>query len=434
MSRSARSIASHPDAPSLWAATASPAPRTPPLAGMRAADVLVVGAGYTGLSAALHLAQSGASVCVLDAHAPGWGASGRNGGQVNPTLKYDPDDLVRRYGPARAEPLIAEVSGSADLVFDLIGRHRIDCAPVRAGWIQAGYTEEAVAGMHARARQWERHGVRVAALDGSQAAARIGSGAFAGGWWDGRAGAVQPLSYARGLARAAQAAGAAIHGGSPVAQLERQGARWVARTAAGHAVSAGQVVLATNGYTDGLWPGLARTVLAANSFIVATRPLGPAGDAILPGGETASTSQRLLLYFRKDAQGRLLMGGRGHFPDPGGPSDFAHLERAAARMFPQLGAIGFAHRWSGRIAVTRDFMPHLHQPAPGITMALGYNGRGIALATSMGRAVAALLYGPPGSACPYPITPIQPIPLHSLQRFYIAAGVAWYSLLDRIGA
>ncbi|WP_343593434.1 FAD-binding oxidoreductase [Paracidovorax wautersii] len=431
---SGRPIADHPGADSLWAATAPPAPDAPPLQGRLAADVLVIGAGYTGLSTALHLAAGGARVCVLDAHGIGWGASGRNGGQINPSLKHDPDELVRIYGAAHAEPLIQAVSGSADLVFGLIARHGIDCAPVRSGWLQVGYTEQAVAGMHARARQWERHGVRTAVLGRAEAAARIGSPAFAGGWWDGRAGAVQPLAYARGLARAAQGLGVQLHGRSPVAKLERQGTRWRATTAAGHVVEAGQVVLATNGYTDGLWPGLARTVLAANSFIVATHPLGARGDAILPGGETGSTSQRLLLYFRKDAQGRLLMGGRGHFTDPAGAADFAHLERATAIMFPGLGPLEYAYRWAGRIAVTRDFMPHLHQPAPGVTMALGYNGRGVALATSMGREVAALVGGGAPERCPYPVTPIQPIPLHGLQRFYVAAGVAWYSLLDRLNA
>lgn len=430
---SARPITTHPAAPSLWAATAPAAPETPALAGPASTDVLVIGAGYTGLSTALHLAERGARVCVLDAHAPGWGASGRNGGQVNPTLKHDPDELVRLFGTACAEPLIDAVSRSADLVYGLIERHAIDCAPVRAGWLQVGYTQQAVDGMHARARQWERRGVRVEMLDRAAAAARIGTPAFAGGWFDGRAGSVQPLAYVRGLVRAAQGLGAQIHGKSPVVSLERQNAHWVATTAQGHRVQAQQVVLATNGYTDGLWPGLARTVLAANSFIVATKPLGQAGADILPGGETGSTSQRLLLYFRKDAQGRLLMGGRGHFADPEGPQDFAHLERAVALMFPQLGRLEYEYRWAGRIAVTRDFMPHIHQPVPGITMALGYNGRGIAMATCLGKQVADLVAGGSPSACPFPITPLQPIPLHGLQRFYIAAGVAWYSLLDRLG-
>ncbi|HEY3045899.1 MAG TPA: FAD-binding oxidoreductase [Polaromonas sp.] len=417
--------------PSLWAATASPAPPTPSLQESLETDVLIIGAGFTGLSTALHLAEAGAQVCVLEAHEPGWGASGRNGGQVNPTLKHDPDDLVRLYGADRAEPLIDAVSRSADLVFDLIARHRIDCQPVRSGWLQVGYSDKAVAGLHARAAQWSRRGVATQALDRAGVAARMGTEAFAGGWLDGRAGGIQPLAYARGLVRAAQDLGARVHGGTPVTRLERQGAHWHATTAGGATVTADQVVLATNGYTDGLWPGLARTVLAANSFIVATQPLaGTAADAILARGETGSTSQRLLLYFRKDAQGRLLMGGRGHFADPRGPQDFAHLERSLELLFPQLGPLQYEYRWAGRIAVTRDFMPHVHTPAPGVTMALGYNGRGIALATSMGKHVARRLAGN-SSGFPYPVTPMQPIPLHGLQRFYIAAGVAWYSLLDR---
>lgn len=425
------SIATSTLPPSLWAATAPAAPPTPPLAGSRRADVLIVGAGFTGLSAALHLAEAGAKVCVLEAHEPGWGASGRNGGQVNPTLKHDPDELVRLYGAARAEPLIDAVSRSADLVFELIERHGIDCQPVRKGWLQVAYSPKHIAAMHARAEQWARRGAATQMLDRADVAARLGTEAFAGGWLDGRAGGIQPLAYTRGLVRAAQAAGASVHGGSGVTALERRGTQWHAATASGASVVADQVLIATNGYTGGLWPGLSRTVLAANSFIVATAPLqGAAAHAILPGGETASTSQRLLLYFRKDAQGRLLMGGRGHFADPAGPADFAHLERSLELLFPQLGPLQYEYRWAGRIAVTRDFMPHVHTPAPGLTIALGYNGRGIALATSMGRHVAARLLQP-GADFPYPVTPLQPIPLHALQRFYIAAGVAWYSLLDR---
>ncbi|WP_459203793.1 NAD(P)/FAD-dependent oxidoreductase [Ralstonia pseudosolanacearum] len=419
--------------PSLWAATAPAAPPTPALRESIATDVLVIGGGYTGLSTALHLAERGTGVTVLEANDPGWGASGRNGGQVNPSLKHDPDELMRMLGAARAEPLIEAVSRSADLVFDLIGRHGIDCQPVRAGWLQLSYSDQAVPAMHARAHQWARRGVRVELLDRAAVARRVGTEAFAGGWLDGRAGAIQPLAYARGLVQAAQRAGAAVHGNTAVTALERQGTTWVASTATGAQVRAQRVVIATNGYTGALWPGLAQTVLSANSFIVATRPLKPAdAQAILARGETASTSQRLLLYFRKDAAGRLLMGGRGFFAEPRGPQDFAHLERSLELLFPQLGRLDYEYRWAGRIAITRDFMPHIHEPAPGVTMALGCNGRGIALCTSLGQQIAARLTDS-GHAFPYPVSPIVPIPLHGLQRFYIAAGVAWYSLLDKLG-
>ncbi|GAA0261710.1 NAD(P)/FAD-dependent oxidoreductase [Pseudomonas rhodesiae] len=417
---------------SLWSATAPSVVPTPALSESVKVDVAIVGAGYTGLSTALHLAERGVSVCVLEAHEPGWGASGRNGGQVNPTLKYDPEQLVQMYGPERAEPLISTVSNSADLVFNLIKRHSIDCAPVRKGWMQVSYTDKGVAGLHARADQWARRGVPVQPLDAAAVTARMGSQAFAGGWLDGRAGAIQPLAYARGLVGAALAAGARIHGQSAVTGLQRSGAGWLLNTAGGAHVTADQVVLATNGYSGNLWPGMAQSILAANSFIVATKPLsGRAADSILPGQETVSTAQRLLLYWRKDSHGRLLMGGRGLFNDPTSPTDFAHLERSLALLFPQLGPLEFEYRWAGRIAITRDFMPHVHEPAPGLTLALGCNGRGIALCTSLGQQLAGRLCDRQAQFA-YPVTPLQRLPMHGLQRFYIGAGVAWYSLLDRL--
>jgi len=430
-----RSIDSYPAAQSLWAATAPVAAATPPLREDCGCDVLVIGGGFTGLSTALHLAQAGVSVCVLEAHEPGWGASGRNGGQVNPTFKHDPDELVRLMGDL-APPLIKAISESAGLVFDLIERHGIDCHPVRGGWMQVSHNDAAVPALHRRAEQWQRWGAAVAALDRDEVVRRTGSEAFRGGWLDRRAGAVQPLAYVRGLARAALEAGARIHAASPVVKLERHDGRWHALAGGGARVVAEQVVLATNGYSDGLWPGLAQTVLSANSFIAATRPLGDRAAAILAQGETLSTAQRLLLYLRKDHQGRLLMGGRGQFSDPRSADDYAHLERSLALLYPDLAPFEFEYRWGGRIAITRDFMPHVHQPAPGVTMALGYNGRGVAAATAMGLHLAGLLTaGEAGRrAFPFPITQMSPIPLHGLQRFYISAGVAWYGLLDKLEA
>lgn len=424
----------HPLPPSLWASTAIPAVPTPPLVDNIHVDVLIIGAGYTGLSTALHLAESGTNVCVLEANEPGWGASGRNGGQVNPTLKHDPDELCSLLGEAKAEPLIETISGSADLVFGLIDRFNIDCHPVRKGWLQVSYTEKGVDALHARAKKWQKRGIPVEMLDQSALTTRMGTTAFAGGWLDGRAGGIHPLSYARGLVQAALKQGARIHGQSPVTNLTKDNNHWKATTANGAQVTADRVVIATNGYTGALWPGLAQTVLTANSFIVATEPLkGEAANNILQEGETASTAQRLLLYLRRDHQGRLLMGGRGHFSDPTSATDFAHLERSLELLYPQLGRPRYEFRWAGRIAITRDFMPHIHEPAPGIIMALGCNGRGIALCTALGKAISTRINTGPKDFV-FPVSPIAPIPFHQLQRFYIAAGVTWYSILDRLGA
>lgn len=418
--------------PSLWAATAEPAVDTPPLDTSIKTNVLIVGAGYTGLSTALHLAEQGLKVCVIDANELGWGASGRNGGQVIPGLKYDPDELIRRYGPRDGEALAQIAGGAADTVFDLIGRHQIQCDATRNGWIQPTHSNKLLGTLHARARQWEARGAPVELLDRSQVAKRLGTETFVGGWIDKRAGSVQPLSYARGLARAAKAAGVAIHGATRAVALERSADGWRVQCAGGTVVEAKQVLLATNGYTDSLWPGLAQSVIAANSFIVATRPLpGDISASVLPGREVASDSRRLLLYFRKDAAGRLLMGGRGPFRDPRAVTDWAHLERAARLMYPQLEGIEYEYRWAGRIAITRDFLPHVHTPAKGLTIALGYNGRGIAMATTLGKHLAAFMSGA-AQGLPLPPTSIKPIPFHALQRVYISAGVAWYGLLDAL--
>ena len=421
---------------SLYELTAPPAPAIPDLTEDLDLDVAVVGAGYTGLSTALHLASSGARICVLDAVALGWGGSGRNGGQVIPGLKYDPDDLVallRRTPYAeKAERLVEVIGTAADNVFDLVKVHGIECEASRAGWIQPAYTPKMMKSVAARASQWSRRGAPVELLDAGQVTKRLGSAAFIGGWVDRRAGSVQPLGFTFGLARAALARGVSIYGNARVVSMNRIEGRWHLRTATGQRVRAERVVIGTNGYTDQLWPRLRETVIAANSMILATEPL-PAllTPEILPGGEAASDARRLLLYFRRDAAGRFLIGGRGPFNDPQTPADYEHLDRAARILYPQLGDIPFVYRWAGRVAITRDFLPHVHEPAPGVTIAIGYNGRGVAMATTMGIHLSRRLSGAPDSEFPFPVSDIRRIPLHWMQRLYIEAGVLAYGVLDR---
>jgi len=421
-----------PFPPSLWHATATPAEPDAPLRADCDVDVAIVGAGFTGLSAALHLARHGAKVCVLEAEQVGWGASGRNGGQVIPGLKYDPDDIARQFGP-RADALIELAATAADTVFDLIEQFNIPCDAVRKGWIQTAHSPAMMRLIEQRARQWERRGAPVELLDRDAVAQRTGSRHFVGAWVDRRAGSVQPLSYARGLAAAARGLGVSIHGQTRVTALQRGGRGWKLVTQAGHTVGAERVLLATNAYTDALWPGLRRSVLAATSYLVATRPLSAEqGRSILEGGEVSSDSRRLLVYFRRDAAGRLVLGGRGPFSDPHSPAQWRHVERALRLLFPQLAGVGFDYRWAGRLAITADGLPHVHEPAPGLNVVLGYNGRGVALATTLGKAIAAYIAAGPQGAMPYPVTAIRGIPGHRLQRFYMAAGVAWYRLLDAL--
>ena len=420
-----------PLAPSLWATTAAPAPDTPPLARSGLAEVVIVGGGFCGLSTALHLAERGIRSVVLEAQEVGYGGSGRNGGQVIPGLKYDPADLVARFGRERGERLARFAGGTADVVFDLIARHGMDVPHSRAGWIQGAHTEAGLAEVAKRAAQWADLGAPTRVLDRAETEQLLGTDRYLGGWLDGRGGAIQPLSYARGLARAAQKAGATIHGGSPVTGLERTGSGWTVTTAQGERVTTGRVVLCTNGYTGGLWPNLARTVIAANSFQVATVPLTDnLRRSILPEGHVSSDTRKLLLYFRLDHTGRLLMGGRGPFREPRDPADWAHLERIVGKLFPQLDGIAFDHRWCGRVAITRDYLPHLHEPAPGLLIDIGCQGRGVGLQSAMGRAMAAYIATGDAGNLPLPLTPIEPLPLHGLNRLYVSAIIAWYRLRD----
>lgn len=416
--------------PSLWSATAIQGHEVLPLMEDKHVDVAVVGAGYTGLVTALHLAVGGARVCVLDAGEPGWGASGRNGGQVIPGLKYDPDELQKMFGGEQAETLIRVAEKAADEVFDLVKRYNIDCDAMQNGWIQPAASPAALRAIERRAKQWQHRGVPIELLDRARTTQRIGSPDYLGAWVDPRAGSLQPLSYVRGIARAAITEGAEVFSDSRVAKLERDTAGWCLTTTRGNRVKAERVVLATNGYTDNLWPGLRQTVLAANSFIVATEPLSKSlADTVLPGGEVCSDARRLLLYFKKDAQGRVLVGGRGPFAEPSSQGDWSHLERSLSGIFPQLAGVPFEYRWSGRVALTQDFLPHVHEPEPGLSIVLGYNGRGIAMSTTLGRHLALRILGET-RGFPFPVTHIRRIPFHNLQRFYLGAGIAWYRLLD----
>jgi glycine/D-amino acid oxidase-like deaminating enzyme len=416
---------------SLWSATAEePAPPAPRLQGRAKADVAIVGAGFTGLSAALHLAEAGVDALVLEAEEPGFGASGRNGGQVIPGLKFDPDTLVALLGRERGERLVEIAGGAAEFSFGLIERHAIRCAPVRKGWIQGAHAPSILDTARRRVEQWGRRGAPVRFLDRDEVAELTGTERYCGGWLDERGGTIQPLSYARGLARAALAAGARIHGKSPALRLAREGSGWRLETPSG-SVAAERVLIATNGYTGDLWPGLKQSLVPVNSFQVATRPLSDNLRAtILPGGQPVSDTRRLLRYFRLDPQGRLMMGGRGASYGEGRSALYERLRRAALWLFPQLDGLEWEFYWSGRVALTADHLPHIHEPAPGVTAALGYNGRGVAMASRMGKLIADHLTGAPPEALGFPITRIRPLPLWSLRQPVLSAMVGWSRFRD----
>ena len=420
---------------SLWAATASPAPDYARITGAENCDVAVIGAGFTGLSSAIHLARLGRKVIVLEAVEPGWGASGRNGGQVITGLKHNPDDLKETFGPVMGERIAQSMGSAAELVFSLIDKYRIDCHANRSGWIQAAHGPKAYDDLVVpRCRQWQARGIDARLLDRAETARMIGSDpqAYHGGWFDPRGGTLQPLSYARGLASAAMAEGAKVCAESKVKALAREGDQWIVKLAQGD-VRAQQVIVATNAYTGPLWGHLERTIIPVSSFQIATHPLDAATrQRILPGGQGVADTRRLLLYFRLDDQGRFVMGGRSPVDDNPAKSDAVPLQAAITRIFPKLDASEIDYVWSGKVAITRDSLPHLHVLAPGLIAALGCNGRGVAMCTMMGKIISDLASGTAPADLAFPVTAPNPFALHEFRKIGVFAMSQYYRLLDRL--
>lgn len=415
----------------VWEETAVAAPAVPVLEGAHRADVLVVGAGYLGLSAALHLAEAGIDVTVIDAETPGWGASGRNGGQIIPGLKHDPAELEAMFGRERGERIWRFGAGTADFVLDLVARRGLSCGARRAPWVQGIHSRKAAERARRRVDDWIRRGAPVDYLEREQVAAIAGTDVYIGAFVDRRAGALQPLSYARELARAAQASAARVYAGARVVALTRNADGWRAVTATGASVQAQTAVLATNAYSDGVVPDLARSIVALNSLQIATAPLPPhLRRTLLPNGETISDTRRVIRYWRLDDDGRLLMGGRGPSRDPDPASDWAHLAGDVRRHFPALRDIPFTHRWGGRVAMHVDYLPRLHRPQPGLLVAIGCQGRGVGWQSAMGAELARLAadsnYDPV-----LPISPVQTIPFHAFKALGVASTIAVYRALDR---
>ena len=330
-----------------WVFTASTAPECAKLEGTVDVDVLVIGAGLTGCRTALGLADAGVSVAMVDSKGIGWGASGRSGGQCNPIWRQTPQELVERLGARHGETLIKTTLTAADDLFSDIRKYDVDCDAVQAGWVQAAHTRRAARNMSALGKAWAAAGADIVELDRDAVRAASGSPAYSFALRHAAGGHVQPLSLTRGYARTAAAKGAQLFKDTRMTSLERVNGKWLARSDKGE-ISAENVVLTTNAYTNDVWPGLRKTFLPLVSNIMATVPLSDTQQQeILPGKVTISDSRLAIFYSRYDRDGRLIFGCVGSSDTVDNLGDFARLRRGLKTVFPQLADIPIFRKWAG---------------------------------------------------------------------------------------
>ncbi|WP_342077795.1 FAD-binding oxidoreductase [Yoonia sp. SS1-5] len=402
-----------------WHRTAPPPPDCSPLEGTIKTDVAIIGAGLTGLRTAVTLAEAGTQTIVMDAQSIGFGASGRSGGQCNPIWRATPDDLNKRFGNAQAERLVQTTLTSADDLFDDIRRYEIDCEAEQNGWLQTAHTRSAAKGIAKLGESWRAVGADIEEISGPELHAKSGSPEYSFGLRHAKGGFVQPMALTRGYAKVAQAHGAQLFEKTPATSIEKKDGKWHLRTPNGEVI-ADTVILTTNAYTDKLWPGLQQTVLPMVSVALATAPLTAAQQAsVLPGRMTISDTRLAIYFARYDAGNRLIFGCVGSGDSPRDWGGVGRLRTGLRTVFPQIADIDIECSWAGRIGVTQEMMPHLHEPAPGVLAGVGFSGRGIAMTSVMGRTLARKVLGGANSDLAFPVTPIKPMPLYALSRAFV---------------
>lgn len=421
--------------PSLWAAVTPPGRDWPVLETSLSTDVTVIGAGFTGLAAALELRRRGVAVAVVEAMEPGWGASGRNNGQVIPTLsRPDPDDIAARHGET-GERFVALLRDSAADLFDLVRREGIAAEAEQTGWVQPAHSPGRMRIAERRVAQWTRRGADVELLTRDEVAQKLGTRAWHGGWWARTGGHINPLALARGLAESAAHAGAEIFASTPALAANCTRTNWVVTTPQGRVISRA-LILATNAYTGelvaGLAPQVAREVVPVPSWQMATAPLPEAHLAgILPARTAVSDTRGELHFMRLDARNRLVTGGALAVP----LNARSRLERMVGRrltaMFPELGTPRFEYVWNGYVGMTADFLPRIHDIGRGGVAWTGCNGRAVALSLSIGRELARAVSGVARREIPMPFSEVRPLPLHGVVRRVAPLRLITYRRRDR---
>lgn len=403
-----------------------------PLRGEAQADVCIIGAGYTGMSTAWHLAQAGLSVIVVEAHRVGWGASGRNGGQVGSGFNKSPSWIAKRLGDDAARQLWDMAEDAKAQIRALAAED--PAIAYRPGVVHAEWHDRDVPDTHEEGEWLAKHyGYdQVQALDAAQMQDLVKSPCYKGGSVDWGAGHVHPLALVLNLARKAEAAGAVIHENTLVHRVE-PGAAPVVRCDKGF-VRAKHVVLAGNGYLGRLVDGMAARVMPINNFIAATEPLGDRAPQVMPQDVAVADSKFVINYFRLSADGRLLFGG-GESYGYKFPRDIeATVRKPLETVFPQLKGVKITHAWGGTLGISAQRMPVFDRPAQGLWAASGYSGHGVALASYSGRILAEAIKGEMGKFDPLNALPATAFPGGGAFRSpLLALAMTWYAMRDRLG-
>jgi len=421
-------------AASLWADTAEPLPAFPKLAGEVKADVVIIGAGYTGLSAAHHIAKSGLSPVVLEANHPGWGASGRNGGVITAKFRLSFRDIDAAHGRAMARRMYEIAHESVEMVDELVSEFGIASARLtRSGQVKAAHNDATLRAA-AEWRKREMGDTEVRVLDAHQVRDETGSQVFVGGILNPGSGGIHPLNYLRGLARGVAQRGVPVFQESPVIALRRDGDGIVAETPDG-VVRARQAIIATNSYSD-LTSATARvqqTLVPFRSALIATEKLSPnLAGSLMPTGRTYTETKRMMRWFRK-VDDRVIFGGRGAFGKQDSESAFDALRKAMVGIFPELADIPLAFKWSGLVAMTLDSVPHVGRLDDRTLYSVGYNGAGVAMSSLMGRYLAALVRGEKVDLGLLDAGRLKTIPFYAFREPAVRAVAGWYQFLDAIG-
>ena len=395
----------------LWQVTSEEQVSAPRLDKDCRVDLAIIGGGFTGCSAALEAASQGASVCLVEAQEIGHGGSGRNVGLVNAGLWLPPEAITKILGEAEGERLSGYLADAPKRVFGLIEKHGIACEAVNNGTLHCAHSDSGLRDLEDRHRQQVALGAPVSLLDAEETRRRTGSAAFHGALHDARAGTINPLSYCRGLARAAVQAGARLHAQTLATDVRRAEGGWVVETPGG-TITARALIVATNAYHQPVGGVEPPETVPVHYFQVATKPLDRKRFAhILPDGEGCWDTALVMSSFRRDAAGRLIVGGVGNLDGAGGSIHRGWAQRKIGRLFAGFDEVEIEHAWCGSIAMTGDHVPKILEIGPNAYACFGYSGRGIGPGTTFGTLTAqALLKDDPA------LLPLSPVSSHS-ERF-----------------